>query len=363
MGDVITQSTIWKFVGGVSAITGLVCFALSSSYDMSFGKLGCGGHLVYLLLCLIMLLLIVWAKRIRVSEKVQGVVAALIFVIISVSVVLDKYVTRKSDALSITSYGSFALMSVSLSRKFELGFETGFSAFFLQLFVSQLFKIKWFLLPTSLVFCLLIIILRHYSESEVQSGSSSPKLVAPLNESRIQMSGVEDINEEVRIRDLISVLQSFGPGIQNFQIIGEAVPGERLLGCGYQWARHLQDGTKQYIEGAFKPEYVLTADDVDKLISLECIPWDDKGHPEMQQEIDTNLSKGQATFHVLLLMDSSENREPATLFLRRSGYQIKIDSSEEVVVAEKFSSDLSGTELESLDVMLVMTLFDSEHED
>lgn len=88
-----------------------------------------------------------------------------------------------------------------------------------------------------------------------------------------------------------------GPGIENFQIIGDAIPGGRLLGCGYpvrgtslcifqvkflknhfhhkfyilfsfhilrviymstiiiiiifsnQWVRHLQDGTRQYIEG------------------------------------------------------------------------------------------------------------------
>ncbi|KAK4270530.1 hypothetical protein QN277_023556 [Acacia crassicarpa] len=166
-----------------------------------------------------------------------------------------------------------------------------------------------------------------------------------------------------------SYIYEDGPGIENFQIIGDAVPGERLLGCGYQvrgtslcmfqWVRHLQDGTRQYIEGATNPEYVVTADDVDKVISVECIPIDEKGRqgelvnlfandqnkikcdPEMQREIDTNLSKGQATFHVLLLIDSSENWEPATLFLKRSGCQIRIDSSEEVVVAEKFSSDLS----------------------
>ncbi|XP_057451175.1 uncharacterized protein LOC130743079 isoform X2 [Lotus japonicus] len=160
-----------------------------------------------------------------------------------------------------------------------------------------------------------------------------------------------------------------GPGIENFQICGEAIPGEKLLGCGYpvrgtslcmfQWVRHLQDGTRQYIEGATNPEYVVTADDVDKLIAVECIPMDDKGHqgelvrlfandqnkikcdPEMQLEIDTNLAKGEATFSVLLLMDSSENWEQATLFLRRSGYQIKISGTEGPVVAEKFSKDLS----------------------
>lgn len=29
--------------------------------------------------------------------------------------------------------------------------------------------------------------------------------------------------------------------------------------------------------GATNPEYVVTADDVDKLIAVECIPMDDKG--------------------------------------------------------------------------------------
>ncbi|XP_028773793.1 uncharacterized protein LOC114730854 [Neltuma alba] len=109
--------------------------------------------------------LILWGKRIRVSEKFQGPVAALMFdVICLISVVNDKLVP-KSDALSIISYGSFALMSLSMSRKFELGFETGFSSFFLSLFATQLFKIKWIRLPLALVFCSLIISLRHYSES------------------------------------------------------------------------------------------------------------------------------------------------------------------------------------------------------
>lgn len=40
-------------------------------------------------------------------------------------------------------------------------------------------------------------------------------------------------------------------------------------------------------------------------------------------------------------MDSSENWEQATLFLRRSGYQIKISGTEGPVVTEKFSKDLS----------------------
>lgn len=31
------------------------------------------------------------------------------------------------------------------------------------------------------------------------------------------------------------------------------------------------------VSGATNPEYVVTADDVDKLIAVECIPMDDKG--------------------------------------------------------------------------------------
>ncbi|XP_024190322.1 uncharacterized protein LOC112194296 isoform X2 [Rosa chinensis] len=179
---------------------------------------------------------------------------------------------------------------------------------------------------------------------------------------------------------------SQGPGIDNFQIIGDAVPGGKLLGCGFpvrgtslcmfQWVRHLQDGTREVIEGATNPEYVVTADDVDKIIAVDCIPMDDQGRqgelvrlfandqnkikcdPEMQREIDTYISRGQATFSVRLLMDSAENWEPATLYLGRSGYRIKIDSTEAVVIAEKFSNDLSIKVPCGLSTQFVMTCSD-----
>uniref|UniRef100_A0A803MZV1 AIR9-like A9 domain-containing protein n=1 Tax=Chenopodium quinoa TaxID=63459 RepID=A0A803MZV1_CHEQI len=87
-----------------------------------------------------------------------------------------------------------------------------------------------------------------------------------------------------------------GPGIEGFQIIGEAKLGAKLLGCGYpvrgtslcmfQWVRHLQDGTRHYIEGATNPEYVVTADDVDKCIAVECIPMDENGRQVSSQVIN-----------------------------------------------------------------------------
>ncbi|XP_011011230.1 PREDICTED: uncharacterized protein LOC105115869 isoform X2 [Populus euphratica] len=173
------------------------------------------------------------------------------------------------------------------------------------------------------------------------------------------------------------------PGIDGFQIIGDATPGEKLLGCGFpvrgtslcmfQWVHHLEDGTRQYIEGATNPEYIVTADDVDKLIAVECIPMDDQGRqgelvrlfandqnkikcdPDMQREIDTYISKGEATFSVLLLTDSSENWDSTTLVLRRSGYQIKSNGRGNVVIAEKFSKDLSIKIPAGLSTQFVLT--------
>ncbi|KAL5549667.1 hypothetical protein UlMin_004898 [Ulmus minor] len=186
--------------------------------------------------------------------------------------------------------------------------------------------------------------------------------------------------------EIASSVSEEGPGIENFQIIGDAIPGGKLLGCGYpvrgtslcmfQWVRHLQDGTRQYIEGATNPEYIVTADDVDKIIAVECIPMDDQGRQgdivrlfandqnkikcdqEMQMEIDTYISRGQATFSVSMLLDSSENWEPTTLNLRRSGYQIKISSTDVVVISEKFSKDLSIKVPCGLSTQFVLTCSD-----
>ncbi|KAJ4841811.1 hypothetical protein Tsubulata_001717 [Turnera subulata] len=195
-----------------------------------------------------------------------------------------------------------------------------------------------------------------------------------------------DVHPSNTLDDIESSASEELPGIEGFQIIGDATPGEKLLGCGFpvrgtslcmfQWVRHLEDGTRQYIEGATNPEYIVTADDVDKLIAVECIPMDDQGHqgelvrlfandqnkircdPDMQQEIDTYISKGEARFSVLLLTDSSDNWEPATLILRRSGYQIKSNNKEAVVIAERFSKDQSIRIPSGLSTQFVLTSSD-----
>ncbi|XP_042470475.1 uncharacterized protein LOC122052825 isoform X1 [Zingiber officinale] len=157
------------------------------------------------------------------------------------------------------------------------------------------------------------------------------------------------------------------PGIDSFQIYGDALPGCKLQAAGYptngttlcifQWIRELDNGTMQYIEGATVPDYVVTADDVDTILAVECTPIDDSGHqgdlvrqfannqnkiacdPEMQHEIDSYISTGMAEFTVKLWMDAPD-WEQTTLILKRSNYLIKFKKTDRVVVDEKYSPEL-----------------------
>ncbi|KAH7847373.1 hypothetical protein Vadar_025380 [Vaccinium darrowii] len=117
-----------------------------------------------------------------------------------------------------------------------------------------------------------------------------------------------------------------GPGIEEFQIIGKAKPGYQLLGCGFPVR-----GTSHCM---FRGNLVRHFANGQNKITCD---------PDMQLEIDAYISKGEATFSILLLMDSSETWEPTTLILKQSGYQIKDSKSLSLdnLIAEKFRKDLS----------------------
>uniref|UniRef100_A0A0E0P087 Uncharacterized protein n=1 Tax=Oryza rufipogon TaxID=4529 RepID=A0A0E0P087_ORYRU len=156
------------------------------------------------------------------------------------------------------------------------------------------------------------------------------------------------------------------PGIEGFQIVGEPRPGFTLTACGFptngttlcnfQWVRYLDNGTRQSIEGATMYDYVVTADDVDTLLAVDCTPMDDNTRqgelvteyanngskitcdPEMQNTIDMHISNGRAHFNLLVLGYSSDEWELAILTLKRTGYHIKV--KDEVLTEEKYSSNL-----------------------
>ncbi|KAL9262505.1 hypothetical protein AKJ16_DCAP04956 [Drosera capensis] len=221
-------------------------------------------------------------------------------------------------------------------------------------------------------------------KGENESSLSSHHEVEPHIEAT---NGMRQYTEGNNLMDTGSLVPNDdGPGIEGFQVVGDAQPGGKLLGCGYpirgtslcvfQWVRHLDDGTRHYIEGATNPEYFVTADDVGKYVAVECVPMDDKGRqgmlvrqfannqnkitcdPDMQSEIDSYLSKGQATFSVLMLVNSTENWEPATLTLRLSGFQVKLNKMESTQFVEMFTKDLSIKIPSGFSTQFVITISD-----
>ncbi|KAF5960336.1 hypothetical protein HYC85_001545 [Camellia sinensis] len=161
------------------------------------------------------------------------------------------------------------------------------------------------------------------------------------------------------------------PAIEGLQISGDACPGHDLQACGFsingttscnfEWVRHLEDGSFNYIEGAKQPNYLVTADDVDTYLAIEVQPLDDrkrKGElvkvfanehrkiscdPDMLSCIEKTLYNGHASYRVSLSTGYLDIWEPATLAIKREGYSIKGSGPSGVVVTEKFSPTTSVT--------------------
>ncbi|XP_055805726.1 uncharacterized protein LOC129874467 isoform X1 [Solanum dulcamara] len=155
------------------------------------------------------------------------------------------------------------------------------------------------------------------------------------------------------------------PAIEGLQISGEAYPGQGLQACGYsingttscnfEWVRHLEDGSFNYIEGAKQPTYLVTADDVDTYLAIEVQPLDNrkrKGElvkvfanehrkitcdPVMHSCIEKTLYSGHALYKVSLSTRYLDIWEPATFAIKRDGYSIKANGPGGVLVNEKFS--------------------------
>ncbi|KAL0361993.1 UNVERIFIED_CONTAM: hypothetical protein Scaly_1154500 [Sesamum calycinum] len=113
------------------------------------------------------------------------------------------------------------------------------------------------------------------------------------------------------------------PAIEGLQISGEAFPGQQLQACGYsingttscnfEWVRHLEDGSFNYVDGAKQPNYLVTADDVETYLAIEVQPLDDRKRKVkryVNREFDTTymmaarLDDLATTFCFLLLHDA-----------------------------------------------------------
>ncbi|KAL7600742.1 uncharacterized protein LOC111920696 [Lactuca sativa] len=197
----------------------------------------------------------------------------------------------------------------------------------------------------------------HYLPSILEEPSSSSQLEADDDSEDDNFS---DENEE---QDLNKPL----PTIEGLQILGESFPGNEIQAsgysrngtthCGFEWVRHLQDGSVNYIEGAKQPTYTVTADDVDTYLAVEVQPLDNKQrkgelvkcfandnkkitcHPDMLREIEKIFNLGHANFKLLIWKESSDTWENGMLEIKKSGYVIKINNGS-VVVDEKYAANM-----------------------
>ncbi|XP_031401243.1 uncharacterized protein LOC116211146 isoform X2 [Punica granatum] len=155
------------------------------------------------------------------------------------------------------------------------------------------------------------------------------------------------------------------PAIDGLQISGDAFPGMELqasgysingtTSCNFEWVRHMEDGSVNYIEGAKQPNYLVTADDVDTYLAIEVQPLDNRKRKgalvkvfandnkkitcdsDMQDYIGKTFYTGHTSYKVSLSTGYLDIWEPATLAIKREGYSIKCSGSSGVVVTEKFS--------------------------
>jgi len=159
----LIQTKVWRFVGFASAAVGLVCYALSSSFNHLFGNWNLLKVILYTLFSFIICLMILYAniRRNSRSLRFKAHTAFLVLTITSVySFFFDKVVNGKPDAYSLISCAAFAIMSMSLSRQTQCGFEVDLLYFFLGCLIVQLMKIKLQLVIIGAGFSYSLIIIR-----------------------------------------------------------------------------------------------------------------------------------------------------------------------------------------------------------
>ncbi|PNY05207.1 exocyst complex component [Trifolium pratense] len=158
----LMHTKVWRFVGFASAVVGLVCYALSSSFNHLFGNWTLLKIILYtvfsFIICLVILYTNIWSHSRSLRFKAHT--AFLVLTITSVySFYFDKVMNGKPDVYSLISCAAFAIMSLSLSRQTQSGFEVDLLYFFLGCLIVLLMKVRLqlFILGAGLSYSLIIL--------------------------------------------------------------------------------------------------------------------------------------------------------------------------------------------------------------
>ncbi|XP_027333350.1 exocyst complex component EXO70B1-like [Abrus precatorius] len=139
------QISKWRFLGLASTIIGLLCYALSSSFNYLFGEWNLFKVFLYLAFSIFISFVILFARECQISNslRLKAHCAFLILTITSVySFFFDKVVNGKPDAYSLISCAAFAIVSLTMSKQTQCEFGVDLLYFFLGCLIIQLMKIK-----------------------------------------------------------------------------------------------------------------------------------------------------------------------------------------------------------------------------
>ncbi|QCE01020.1 exocyst complex component 7 [Vigna unguiculata] len=159
----LKQTAVWRFVGFFSTVVGLVCYGRSSSFTLLFGEWSLFKIFLYTVFSLFVCF---WSLHAKVCPRSKCPLfkahsALLLLTITSVySYFTDKAGNGKPDVYSLISCVAFAIMSFSLSRQTQCGFEVDLLNFFLGFLILLLMKIKLALAVVGVGFSYALIILR-----------------------------------------------------------------------------------------------------------------------------------------------------------------------------------------------------------
>ena len=182
-------ANMWRLVGLVSSVVGLLCYAQSPSFNRLIGKWNTLKFFLYGVFSLAIFTTMLFVKQFSPSTRyahIKTYTSFAVLMIISVySFYYDKALNGKPEILSIGSNAAFALMSLSLSKLIRFGFEIGIFAYFLGCLVVQLWTINWMLISVAIIFgCPLFVIhSSSHSQEEVdkdqiidESSGSDPEI-------------------------------------------------------------------------------------------------------------------------------------------------------------------------------------------
>ncbi|OIW04389.1 hypothetical protein TanjilG_32581 [Lupinus angustifolius] len=210
----LMQTEIWRIVGFVSAVVGLLCYALSSSFNLLFGDWNFFKIFLYCVFSFIICFITLFAKvgQFSTSTLFKTRLAVLLSLATTVySFFYDKALNQKPDLYILISCAAFAVMCISLSKQTQWGCEKDLVNYFLGCLIILLMKINLWLFFIGAAFSYSLVIFSSSLDATPQSGFSEDHIVIQVQYSQVDSQNV-NIDSQVQVDsedvNIVSVIDS-----------------------------------------------------------------------------------------------------------------------------------------------------------